>query len=196
LIVFEGLDFTGKSTQVEILAARLREMGLPVTMTREPGGTKLGETVREVILSKENMELLPLSELSLFITCRAQLSAEVIEPALHSGHVVVSSRFRLSSLVYQGYGRGLDLRLIERLNDIATSGRQPDVTFLLDLSAEEALKRRGKERDRIEQEDLEFYRRVRAGYLDLTRNDPSVHVLDALGSIDEIAGSVLRWLGL
>ena len=196
LIVFEGLDFTGKSTQVEILAKSLREIGLPVTMTREPGGTKLGEAVRKVILSRENMDLLPLSELSLFITCRAQLSAEVIEPALFAGHVVVSSRFRLSSLAYQGYGRGLDLRLIEQMNEIATSGRQPDVTFLLDLSAENALERRGQESDRIEQEDLEFYRRVRTGYLDLTRGDPSVHLLDATRPIEEIAAGVLRHLGL
>lgn len=196
LIVFEGLDFTGKSTQVEILGAYLRGLGLPVTTTREPGGTALGEAVREVILSTEHAELLPLSELSLFITCRAQLSAEVIEPALDAGRVVVSSRYRLSSLAYQGYGRGLDLRLIEQLNEIATSGRQPDLTFLLDLTAEEALERRGEVRDRIEQEDLAFYRRVRAGYIDLTRGDPSVQLLDATASIEEIARGVLRFLGL
>ena len=195
LIVFEGLDFTGKSTQVEILGKHLQEMSLPVTTTREPGGTALGEAVRKVILSNEHTELLPLSELALFITCRAQLSAEVIEPALSAGHVVVSSRYRLSSLAYQGYGRGLDLALVERMNEIATSGRLPDLTFLLDLSAEEALKRRGEERDRIEQENLEFYRRVRTGYLDLTRGDPSVHLLDATRSIDEIARDVIRILG-
>ena len=196
LIVFEGLDFTGKSTQVGILGRHLHEMDLPVTMTREPGGTALGEAVRRVIPSNEHTKLLPLSELSLFITCRAQLSAEVIEPALDAGHVVVSSRYRLSSLAYQGYGRGLDLTLIERMNEIATSGRQPDLTFLLDLPAEKALERRGEVRDRIEQEDLEFYQRVRTGYLDLTRGDPSVHLLDDTRSIDEIASAVLRALGM
>ena len=196
LIVFEGLDFTGKSTQVGILGRHLHEMDLPVTMTREPGGTALGEAVRRVILSNEHTKLLPLSELSLFITCRAQLSAEVIEPALNAGYVVVSSRYRLSSLAYQGYGRGLDLTLIERMNEIATSGRQPDLTFLLDLPADKALERRGEVRDRIEQEDLEFYRRARTGYLDLTRGDPSVHLLDATRSIDEIASAVLRTLGM
>lgn len=196
LIVFEGLDFTGKSTQVEILGRHLQKMGLPVTTTREPGGTVLGEAVRSVILSNEHTELLPLSELSLFITCRAQLSAEVIEPALNAGHVVVSSRYRLSSLAYQGYGRGLDLTLIERMNEIATSGRQPDLTFLLDLPVEKALERRGKVRDRIEQEDWAFYRRVRTGYLDLTRGDPRVHLLDATISIDEIARKVLEYLSL
>ena len=156
----------------------------------------LGEAVRSVILANEHTELLPLSELSLFITCRAQLSAEVIEPALDAGHVVVSSRYRLSSLAYQGYGRGLDLTLIERMNEIATSGRQPDLTFLLDLPADKALERRGEVRDRIEQEDLEFYRRVRTGYLDLTHGDPSVHLVDATRSIDEIARQVLRTLGV
>ena len=196
LIVFEGLDFTGKSTQAGILGRHLQEMDLPVTLTREPGGTALGESVRRVILSNEHTELLPLSELSLFITCRAQLSAEVIEPALNAAYVVVSSRYRLSSLAYQGYGRGLDLTLIERMNEIATSGRQPDLTFLLDLPADKALERRGEVRDRIEQEDLEFYRRVRTGYLDLTRGDPSVHLLDATRSIDEIARQVLRTLGV
>ena len=120
----------------------------------------------------------------------------MLGPALAAGHVVISSRYRLSSLAYQGYGRGLDLRLIEQLNEIATSGRQPDMTFLLDLSAEEALKRRGKDRDRIEQEDLEFYRRVRTGYLDLTRGDPKVHTLDATASIAEIASRVLGYFGL
>lgn len=196
LIVFEGLDFTGKSTQAGILGRHLQEMDLPVTLTREPGGTALGESVRRVILSNEHTELLPLSELSLFITCRAQLSVEVIEPALNAGYVVISSRYRLSSLAYQGYGRGLDLTLIERMNEIATSGRQPDLTFLLDLPADKALERRGEVRDRIEQEDLEFYRRVRTGYLDLTRGDPSVHLLDATRSIDEIARQVLRTLGV
>ncbi|HDL85847.1 MAG TPA: dTMP kinase [Candidatus Acetothermia bacterium] len=183
-------------TQVEILAGRLRKMGLPVTTTREPGGTELGESVRKVILSNDHTELLPLSELALFITCRAQLSSEVIKPALSAGHVVVSSRYRLSSLAYQGYGRGLDLRLIEQLNEIATSGRQPDLTFLLDLPAEKALQRRGEVRDRIEQEDLAFYRRVRTGYLDLTDDDPSVHLLDATASIDNIAHKVLRLVDL
>ena len=194
LIVFEGLDFTGKTTQVHLLADRLRKASLRVTTTREPGGTSLGEGVREVILSNENTELLPLSELLLFITCRAQLSSEVIEPALASGHVVVSSRFRLSSLAYQGYGRGIDRDLIRRLNGIATSGRQPDITFLIDLPAEVALARKRGEGDRIEQEDLAFYRRVRDGYLELTRADPHVRIIDGTLSIEEIAEQVARHL--
>lgn len=196
LIVFEGLDFTGKSTQAERLAVRMQGLGIPVTATREPGGTALGESVRRVILSNDNTQLLPLSELALFITCRAQLSFEVIEPALQASRVVVSSRFRLSSLAYQGYGRGIELDLIRRLNEIATAGRQPDLTFLLDLPAEKALERRGRVRDRIEEEDLAFYQRVRSGYLKLTSNDSSVRVIDATLPIDEIAAQVATHLGL
>ncbi len=190
MIVFEGLDFTGKSTQVDILAKRLVERGLAVTTTREPGGTALGETVRRVILAKEQTKLVALSELSLFIICRAQLWAEVIEPALASGNVVLSSRYRLSSLAYQGYGRGLDLALIERMNEIATSGRQPDLTLLLDLPANKALERRGDVSDRIEQEDLDFYQRVRTGYLELTKGDPSVHLINGMQPIDNIAQNI------
>ncbi len=196
LIVFEGLDFTGKTTQVRLLADRLRKASLRVTTTREPGGTSLGEGVREVILSNENTELLPLSELLLFITCRAQLSSEVIEPALASGHTVVSSRFRLSSLAYQGYGRGIDLDLIRRLNEIATLGRQPNITFLIDLPAEVALARKRGEGDRIEQEDLAFYRRVRDGYLELTRADPHVRIIDGTLSIEKIAEHAARHLAV
>lgn len=194
LIVFEGLDFTGKTTQVRLLADRLHKASFRVTATREPGGTTLGEGVREVILSNENTKLLPLSELLLFITCRAQLSSEVIEPALASGHTVVSSRFRLSSLAYQGYGRGIDLDLIRRLNEIATAGRQPDITFLIDLPAEVALARKRGEGDRIEQEDLAFYRRVRDGYLELARDDPHVQIIDGTLSIEKIAEQVAQHL--
>ncbi len=196
LIVFEGLDFTGKTTQVRLLADRLHKVDIRVTTTREPGGTALGEGVREVILSNENTKLLPLSELLLFITCRAQLSSEVIEPALASGHTVVSSRFRLSSLAYQGYGRGIDLDLIRRLNEIATAGRQPDITFLIDLPAEVALARKRGEGDRIEQEDLAFYRRVRDGYLELARADPHVQIIDGTLSIEKIAEQVARHLAV
>jgi len=123
LIVFEGLDFTGKSTQVRLLAERLRARGLPVVTTREPGGTPIGEEVRRILLSRKSSDLLPLSELLLLITCRAQVYSQVIAPGLARGAVVVSSRYRLSSLAYQGYGRGLDLELIRRLNDAATAPR-------------------------------------------------------------------------
>lgn len=195
-IVFEGLDFTGKSTQVTLLAERLTQVGYSVITTREPGGTSLGEAVRKVILSTKNVDLLPLSELLLFITCRAQLSAEVIAPALEEGKVVVSSRYRLSSLAYQGYGRGIDLDLIRRLNEAATGGRHPDLTFLIDLPAKVALARKRGKGDRIEGEDIVFYQRVRQGYLKLAQDDPLIHRIDGTQSVQQIAQAVASYLDL
>lgn len=193
-IVFEGVDFTGKSTQVELLADRLRQTGYPVTTTREPGGTVLGEQVREIILSNKNTELLPLSELLLFVTCRAQLCTEVIGPALQERRVVVSSRYRLSSLAYQGYGRGIDVDLIRQLNDAATGGLQPDHTFFIDLPEVMALARKQGDGDRIEVENLTFYRRVREGYLELVQQDPRIVRIDGTLSVQEIADKVARHL--
>ena len=195
-IVFEGLDFTGKSTQVTLLAERLTQVGYSVITTREPGGTSLGEAVRKVILSTKNVDLLPLSELLLFITCRAQLSAEVIAPALEEGKVVVSSRYRLSSLAYQGYGRGIALDLIRRLNEAATGGRHPDLTFLIDLPAKVALARKRGKGDRIEGEDIVFYQRVRQGYLKLAQDDPLIHRIDGTQSVQQIAQAVASYLDL
>lgn len=196
LIVFEGLDFTGKSTQVRLLAERLRARGLPVVTTREPGGTPIGEAVRKLLLSKNSADLLPLSELLLLVTCRAQVYAQVIKPGLAEGAVVVSSRYRLSSLAYQGYGRGLDLELIRQLNDAATEGRKPDITFLIDLPPEIALGRRKGEGDRIEGEDIEFYRRVRQGYLELARDDRTIVIIDGRKSVREIASEVASHLNV
>jgi dTMP kinase len=195
-IVFEGLDFSGKSTQVKLLAGRLKQTGYPVTVTREPGGTPIGERVRKEILSTKNVGLLPLSELLLFITCRAQLTAEMIAPALREQRVVVSSRYRLSSLAYQGYGRGIDLELIRRLNEAATGGLKPDLTFLIDLPEEIALARKRGKADRIEVEDLAFYRRVRKGYLELAQQDPQPHRIDGTSPVQKIADEVASYLGL
>ncbi|MCK5060331.1 dTMP kinase [Candidatus Bipolaricaulota bacterium] len=194
LIVFEGIDFTGKSTQVELLANYLRRNNLTVTTTHEPGGTALGEKLRKIILSRRNDELLPFSELLLLITSRAQLCSEIIEPALHMGHVVISSRYRFSSIAYQGYGRGIDLGLVQQLNEAATQSRAADITFLIDLQAELAVERKPKKHDRIEKEDLLFYRRVRQGYLKLAHNNPRVKIIDGAMSVEEIARAVIDHL--
>lgn len=194
LIVFEGIDFTGKSTQVELLADYLRRNNLTVTTTHEPGGTLLGEKLRKIILSRRNNELLPFSELLLLITSRTQLCSEIIEPALHMGHVVISSRYRFSSVAYQGYGRGIDLGLVQQLNEAATQSRVADITFLIDLQAELAVERKPKKHDRIEKEDLLFYRRVRQGYLKLAHNDPRVKIIDGAMSVEEIARAVIDHL--
>lgn len=194
LIVFEGIDFTGKSTQVELLANYLRRKNLTVTTTHEPGGTPLGEKLRKIILSRRNNKLLPFSELLLMITSRAQLCSQIIEPALHMGHVVISSRYRFSSVAYQGYGRGIDLGLVQHLNDTATQNRTADITFLIDLQAELAVERKPKKHDRIEKEDLLFYRRVRQGYLKLAHNSPLVKIIDGAMSVERIARTVIDHL--
>jgi dTMP kinase len=196
LIVFEGLDASGKSTQARRLAGHLQRAGLDVVTTREPGGTPIAEGVRRVLLEKQHEALLPFSELLLFMVSRAQNTQEVILPALQAGKTVVASRYRLSSLAYQGYGRGLDLDLIRQLNEAATAGTAADHTLLIDVPAEYTLRRKADRGDRIEVESIEFHRRVRQGFLELTAGDPTVHVVDGTGSIAEIGGAVAQHLGL
>ena len=196
LIVFEGLDASGKSTQARLLARRLADAGGDVVSTREPGGTPIAEGIREVLLEREHQALLPLSELLLFMVSRTQNTHEVILPALRAGKTVVASRYRLSSMAYQGYGRGLDLDLISQLNEAVTSGTLPDVTFLIDVPAEYTLRRKADRGDRIEVESIEFHRRVRRGFLELTDGDPTAHVLDGTRSVKEIGDAVALHLGL
>jgi dTMP kinase len=197
LIVFEGLDFTGKSTQARLLAQRLDRKGVSVVLTGEPGGTAIGESIRSILLSSGHRDtLLPISELLLFMASRAQHTVEVILPALAAGRTVISSRYRLSSLAYQGYGRGIDLELIHRLNEEATLGKQADFTLLIDVPVEAALGRRRGEGDRIEAETVEFYGRVRRGFLELTEGDARVYRIDGRLSVEETAASVARSLRL
>jgi dTMP kinase len=196
LIVFEGLDASGKSTQARRLARRLEAAGVDVVSTREPGGTPIAESLRTVLLERQHQALLPFSELLLFMVSRAQNTHEVILPALGARRTVIASRYRLSSLAYQGYGRGLDLDLIRDLNEAATAGTQPDMTFLIDVPAEYTLRRKADRGDRIEVESIEFHRRVRRGFLELTAGDPTACVLDGTRSIEEIGDAVVKHLGL
>ena len=195
LIVFEGIDSSGKSTQARLLSERLQSLGLAVVRTREPGGTPIAELIREVLLKNEHSALLPFSELLLFIVSRTQNTHEVIRPAIDSGKTVVASRYRMSSLAYQGYGRGIDLDLVRRLNEEATGGQKADITFLVDLPVEIALARKTKA-DRIEEESLQFHQRVRDGFLELASRDASVCVLDGRRTKREIADDVARRLEL
>jgi dTMP kinase len=190
----EGIDGSGKSTQARRLASRLRAMGMPVTETREPGGTSIGEGIREILLDRENAPMLPFSELLLFLVCRAQLTAELIRPALQRRDAVISSRYRMSSVAFQGYGRGLDRALIERLNETATGGLQPDLIFLLDVPVDIAWARRGRDPDRIEQEDRAFHERVRQGYLELAARLPAAVTVDGTGSPDAVADAIAAHL--
>jgi len=172
--------------------------GYDIVSTREPGGTRIGEAARSIVLSKpgEHKLLLPFSELLLFMVSRAQNTAEIILPALEQGKTVIVARYRMSSLAYQGYGRGLDLQLIDDLNDAATQHHQPDITFLIDLPAEVAIRRKKTEQDRIEIEALEFHRRVREGYLAMSANSPHVIVINGDQGIEEIEAEILRHLEL
>ena len=186
LITLEGLDFTGKSTLLGHLKLFAREKGYDVLSTREPGGTPVGERVRKLLLTRQHEEMLPLSELLLFMVSRAQHTHEVILPALRAGKTVLTSRYRLSSMAYQGYGRGIDLELIRSLNDAATEGHEADLTFLIDVPVDVALSRKRGEGDRIEKEDHAFYQRVREGYLEMAEADRRVYVVDGTGTIEEV----------
>ena len=170
-IVFEGGDGSGKSTQARGLSRRLRRRGIPVLLTREPGGTPAGESIRRWL--KGHHDLQPLSELLLFEAARTQLAASVIRPSLNRDSVVICDRYTASTVAYQGYGRRLDLGLIRQLNQVATGGLVPDLTVLLDLPAQIGLLRRGAAgTDPFETAPEEFQRRVREGYLAQAAAEP------------------------
>tara|TARA_Y100001001_G_scaffold152433_1_gene165052 strand:- start:62 stop:667 length:606 start_codon:yes stop_codon:yes gene_type:complete len=163
-IVFEGGDGSGKSTQARNLSQRLRRRSIPVLLTREPGGTPSGESIRRLLKGQRSFR--PMSELLLFEAARAQLVESVIRPGLDGGTTVICDRYTASTVAYQGHGRGLDLALIQQLNEMATGGLVPDLTVLLDLSPLVGLSRRGAARsDPFESAPQEFQRKVREGYL-------------------------------
>ncbi|MDA1128299.1 MAG: dTMP kinase [Chloroflexi bacterium] len=174
-VVFEGGDGSGKSTQARSLFRRLRNRGIKALRTHEPGGTPLGQALRRLLKSGEPMA--PISELMLFEAARAQLVQHVIRPFLDQGGVVIADRFTSSTIAYQGYGRGLDRELIERLNREATGGLEPDLTVLLDLPVETALARKGgadggKTEDTFDNAPVDFHRKIRRGYSALAASDP------------------------
>ncbi len=173
-ITLEGPDGSGKSSQIRPLVEYLRQQGYAVLPTREPGGTFIGEQVREVLNRLENKAMHPRTETLLFLSARAQLVEEVIRPALARGEVVVSDRYADSTLAYQGYGHGNDLATLRTLLNFATGGLWPDLTLLLDVDAETGLRRRqsGGDWNRLDAYALEFHRRVREGYLQLAACQP------------------------
>ena len=191
-ITFEGPEGAGKSTQLSLLVARLEQAGVAHTVTREPGGTPLGSRVRDVLLDPE-LDFDPLPEFLLYSASRAQLVANVIRPALERGEVVVCDRYADSSLAYQGFGRGLDEALLGDITRAATGGLIPDLTVLLDLDPAVGLARAARrgQPDRLEQADLAFHQRVRAGFLELSQREPGRFlVLDARCSADELEGAI------
>lgn len=189
LITFEGGEGCGKSTQMAIVAQRLRDAGVPVRALREPGDTVLGEAVRRILLEPSGAGVDPIAELLLFEASRAQLLFEAIRPALERGETVLCDRYTDSTTAYQGYARGVDLDLVAALNAAATGGLVPDRTLVFDVEAAVALSRAtAGGADRIESEESEFHERVRQGFLRVAVDDPErVRVVDAAGTIERVA---------
>lgn len=201
-ITIEGPDGCGKTTQTELLVKALREEGREVIVTREPGGTRVGEEIRSLVLSAKFKEMRPLTELLLMSASRSQHVLEKIAPALKEGKIIVCSRFTDATIAYQGYGRGFDIPLLEKVNVIATTGVWPDLTIILDIDVREGLRRaiktekaeaRSGEGDRLESEEIGFHERVRAGYLEVAKKYPArVKVIDASGTIEEVRAAVMK----
>ncbi len=192
-ITFEGIDASGKSTQAELLTKHLADKGIEYIVTREPGGTALGERIRELLLSKGSVIINGTAEVLLFAAARAQLAADVIEPSLERGLVVISDRFYDSSAAYQGSGRNMG-DIVAAVNERALMGLKPDITFLL-LGDPEELRSRRKpgEQDRLDSESADFQRRVAEGYVKIAESEPErVRVIDAGLSIDDIAERIFR----
>jgi dTMP kinase len=196
-VVVEGIEGSGKSTLVGALAERLRADGYDVTATREPGGTPLGNSIREIFLDRDGT-IVPLAEAMLVNAARAQHVADVIRPALEMGRVVLCDRFTDSTLAYQGYGRGLDLNALRSICDAATGGLEPDLVLVLDVPvgvARERMGARGQARDRIENESDGFHERVRDGFRALAHDSSSHRVLDgalSANTLSEEAMAVVR----
>ena len=197
-ITFEGSEGCGKTTQAQKLAERLAGSGVTHLVTREPGGTPIGETIRELLqFAPHNSRMTPETELFLFEASRSQLVREIINPALERGICVIADRFFDSTTVYQGAARTLDRELIERLNTFAVGDCIPDVTFVLDVNAATAKSRMQGPRktDRMEQQPAEFYERVREGYRELAKREPSrVVLIDGSRTADEIENEIWKTL--
>lgn len=197
LITFEGGDGTGKTTQLKLLESHFAARGKACLSTREPGGTSLGKLLRQVLLEVGKQNISSPTELFLYLADRAHHVREVILPALESGRLVLCDRYTDSTLAYQGYGRGIDLALLRRLNDMASRGLQPDLTFLLDCPVDVGLSRTARRQlkekaannreDRFERERAEFHEKVRRGFLEMARAEPErIYLLDATRSVQHV----------
>ncbi|MEW6600223.1 MAG: dTMP kinase [Nitrospirota bacterium] len=195
-ISFEGIEGSGKSTQIKLLAAYLRDKGHTVIETVEPGGTGIGNKIRALLLEPGN-HMDPLTELLLYYSARAQHVREVIYPAVLRNSIVLTDRFTDSTMAYQGHARGIDLSLIETLNEMVVPDMKPFLTFLLDLDVEEGLRRNREalKTDRFEQETVDFHNLVRQGFHQIAREEPErVKVVDASKSREEVSGAIIRIL--
>jgi len=186
-ITFEGVEGSGKTTQIQRLRKYLIQKGIRCKVTREPGGSPIGEKIRKILLNPDHSEMAPTTELFLYEAARAQHMEEVIKPFLEKEGIVLCDRFGDATLAYQGYGRKMDLKRIQSLNRLSSQGIRPDITFLLDCPSDVGLKRaiqrnqllKQEREERFEREELQFHRRVRAGYLAIARKEPGrVKVID------------------
>ena len=191
-ITFEGIDGSGKSTQLRLLAAKLREKDVEIVATQEPGGTPLGRRLRQAFLETEEV-VAPISELLLFVADRAQHVELLIKPSLEQGRIVISDRYADATFAYQGAGRGFDEDLVNEVIQLATGGLRPQLTLFFDIAVETAIRRMnehsGEERvqNRMDRETTDFYDRVRSAYLGIAKREPDRFVtIDANGSIDEV----------
>ncbi|MGC8825702.1 MAG: dTMP kinase [Anaerolineae bacterium] len=196
-VTFEGPEGCGKTTQVRLLAEWLSARGCDVLATREPGGTRIGEQIRTILLNPDHTEMVPAAEILLFSAARAQIVHEVIIPHLQRGGIVLCDRFADSTLAYQGYGHGLDLDVLRVITAFATAGLTPDVTFYLDIPVEEGLRRKAEagraEWNRLDQRELAYHQRVQEGYRQLIAAEPARWVIiDARGSIEAVHRQVVR----
>jgi dTMP kinase len=191
-ITFEGGEGCGKSSQSKLLYSRLKKLAIPALLIHEPGVTALGNKITRLLKWSRDIAISPLSELMLFNASRAQLVEEVIKPALEKGTVVICDRYADSTTAYQGYGRGLGLATVTKVNKVGTKGLLPDITILLDLPVEAGLARKqDKKEDRFQAENLSFHRRVREGYLKLAKAEPERWLMiDATKSQEAIAGII------
>lgn len=199
-ISFEGIDFSGKSTQIELLKDYLVDNNKKVEILREPGGTEISEKVRRILLDNKNEKMFAEAELLLFSASRAQLLREKIQPYLEKGIYVISDRFHDSSTAYQGYGRGIPLEVVNMVHQLAIGDTIPDLTFFIDIPVGIANERRKKKSklklDRIEVADIEFYNRVRNGYLEIARKEERFKVIEGTQTIETIQNQIISELEL
>lgn len=201
-ISFEGIEGCGKTTQIALLSDYLKKKSIPHMITREPGGTAVGEGIRKILLNSETIHLTAASELLLFYASRSQNILEKIKPALDRGEMVICDRYYHASMAYQGFGRGISLDFIQKLTDLVCLPYRPDLTFLLDIEPEVGLGRararnhgRAENEGRFEAEDLEFYNRVRDGYLELASEDERMQLIYADRPIEAVHRHILTLLG-
>jgi len=188
---FDGIDGVGKSTQMELFCDWLRENGHDVVQCRDPGGTQLGETLREIILHQHDMPVCPASEMLLYMASRAQLVDEVIRPALAAGKTIVSDRFLVSNVAYQGHAGGVDVDAVWAVGAVATDGVRPDLTLLLDMPVEQAAARLNRDLDRMESRGAEFLNRVREGFLiEANKAADRIAMIDATRDIESIQADI------